>query len=63
MSAGFSCILLLTDWPCPCALIGQMVAELGFSVQQLSEDDTSVRFDLQIVRYGTVFGLFVLTLL
>uniref|UniRef100_A0AAX7SG79 Integrin alpha-2 domain-containing protein n=1 Tax=Astatotilapia calliptera TaxID=8154 RepID=A0AAX7SG79_ASTCA len=33
----------------------KMVAELGFSVQQLSEDDTSVRFDLQIVRYGTVF--------
>uniref|UniRef100_A0AAX7VGV8 Integrin alpha-2 domain-containing protein n=1 Tax=Astatotilapia calliptera TaxID=8154 RepID=A0AAX7VGV8_ASTCA len=27
----------------------KMVAELGFSVQQLSEDDTSVRFDLQIV--------------
>ncbi|XP_063353094.1 integrin alpha-V [Pelmatolapia mariae] len=27
----------------------KMVAELGFSVHQLSEDDTSVRFDLQIV--------------
>uniref|UniRef100_A0A669DYM3 Integrin, alpha V n=1 Tax=Oreochromis niloticus TaxID=8128 RepID=A0A669DYM3_ORENI len=49
VSARFSCILLLTDWPCPCALIGQVVAELGFSVHQLSEDDTSVHFDLQIV--------------
>lgn len=27
----------------------KMVAELGFSVHQLSEDDTSVHFDLQIV--------------
>lgn len=35
-----------------CAVIGQILAELRFSVHQLSEDDTSVKFDLQIVRYS-----------
>lgn len=41
------------DWLPPascCAVIGQVLAELRFSVHQLSEEDTSVKFDLQIVR-------------
>lgn len=33
-------------------MLVQVLAELRFSVHQLSEDDTSVKFDLQIVRYG-----------
>lgn len=44
---------LLSDWPVAaswCAVIGQLLAELRFSVHQLSEEDTTVRFDLQIVR-------------
>lgn len=46
---------LLPDWSSAvssCAVIGQVLAELQFSVHQLSEEDTSVKFDLQIVRYS-----------
>lgn len=42
-----SLIGLATSW---CAAIGQVLAELRFSVHQLSEEDTTVKFDLQIVR-------------
>lgn len=44
-------LLLCCDWlPPACTVIGQVLAELRFSVHQLSEEDTSVKFDLQIVR-------------
>lgn len=46
-------LLPLSDWllASPCrAAIGQVLAELRFSVHQLSEEDTTVKFDLQIVR-------------
>lgn len=46
-------LLLLPDWPLAAscrAVIGQVLAELRFSVHQLSEEDTTVKFDLQIVR-------------
>uniref|UniRef100_A0A7N6FFC6 Integrin, alpha V n=1 Tax=Anabas testudineus TaxID=64144 RepID=A0A7N6FFC6_ANATE len=33
----------------------KILAELRFSVHQLSEDDTSVKFDLQIVRYISMY--------
>uniref|UniRef100_A0AAQ4RY50 Integrin, alpha V n=1 Tax=Gasterosteus aculeatus aculeatus TaxID=481459 RepID=A0AAQ4RY50_GASAC len=32
----------------------KVLAELQFSVHQLSEEDTSVKFDVQMVRYGPV---------
>lgn len=58
-SSSTSSILTLcflpADWSfsvSSCAPIGQMLAKLQFSVPQLSEEDTSVRFDLQIVRYA-----------
>uniref|UniRef100_A0A8C6LAM1 Integrin, alpha V n=1 Tax=Nothobranchius furzeri TaxID=105023 RepID=A0A8C6LAM1_NOTFU len=35
--------------PFLCCVVGQVLAELRFSVHQLSEEDTAVRFDLQIV--------------
>lgn len=49
--------LFFSDWclAASCTVLGQVLAELGFSVQQLSEEDTSVKFDLQIVRYGPGF--------
>lgn len=48
------CLLLLSDWSfavSSCAVIGQVLAELRFSVHQLLEEDTSVQFKLQMVRY------------
>lgn len=42
-----SLIVLAISW---CAAIGQVLAELRFSVHQLSEEDTTVKFDLQIIR-------------
>lgn len=39
---------LLSDW---FLVTGQILAELRFSVHQLSEEDTKVKFDLQIVRW------------
>uniref|UniRef100_A0A672Y8A4 Integrin, alpha V n=1 Tax=Sphaeramia orbicularis TaxID=375764 RepID=A0A672Y8A4_9TELE len=38
----------------------KVLAELRFSVHQLSEEDTSVNFELQIVRYGPVYMFFLL---
>lgn len=42
-------VFLFLRWRC-FGIGGQVVAELRFSVHQLSEDDTDVRFDLQMVR-------------
>lgn len=43
------CSLIGLGLPC-CAVVGQVLAELRFSVHQLSEEDTTVKFDLQMVR-------------
>lgn len=46
-------IVLPTEPQC---FFPQLLAGLRFSVHQQSEMDTSVKFDLQIRRYGNLWG-------